>query len=589
MHLLLFFARRYPARTAIMLVCLSLAALAEGVGLSSLLPMLSMLDPGGEQSGLETTIRETLARLGLEPTLEVLLALIVAGSTVKAALTLIAQRQVGYTVANVATDLRLALVRALLAARWLYYVRQPVGMLANSFATEASRASEAYLYGTTLMSQLIQTVLYVAIAASVSLPTTLAASVVGAATVVSLSGLVRKTRRAGIKQTDLLRTVLARMADVLYSVKPLKAMGREPLIAPLLEGETQSLNRALQRQVLSKEAVRALQEPLLVISLAGGLYTAVQYWDIPVKSVVMLALVFARALFSLQKAQKSYQAMVACESAFWSIQRTIEQSEAEAETNIGTRVPDFEREIRFDDVDFMYEERPILAGASFTIPAGEVTAIVGPSGAGKTTIADLALGLVRPQRGEILVDGVPLAEIDVAAWRHKVGYVPQEMLLLHDCVRVNVTLGDPALSEKDVRDALEAAGAWDFVNQLPEGMETPLGERGARLSGGQRQRIAIARALVHRPRLLILDEATAALDPTSERGIYDTVRALRGRTTVLAISHQRGLLDVADHVYRLAEGRVEEVPAGSDPHPIDLPSTPAASAPDVDPAGAPAR
>jgi ATP-binding cassette, subfamily C, bacterial len=251
--------------------------------------------------------------------------------------------------------------------------------------------------------------------------------------------------------------------------------------------------------------------------------------------------------------------MAACESAFWSLQRTIEESEREGETGIGTREPEFSSGIRVRDVDFAYDERPILAAADLFIPAGEVTAVVGPSGAGKTTIADLALGLVRPQRGEVFLDDVPLAEIDVAKWRRRVGYVPQEMLLLHEDVMTNVTLGDPSLSRADVEEALAAAGATDFVLELPQGLNTPLGERGARLSGGQRQRIAIARALVHRPSLLILDEATAALDPTSEAGILDTVRSLRGRTTILAISHQPALLKVADRVYRLSGGRIAEL------------------------------
>jgi ATP-binding cassette subfamily C protein len=560
MQLLLVFARRYPSRTAIMLVCLILAALAEGVGLSSLLPLLGMVTGSkGEPSGVEQTLRDALARLHIEPTLSVLLVLIVLGSVAKAGLMLLAQRQVGYTVAHVATDLRLALLRALLQARWLYYIRQPVGMLSNAFATEASRASEAYLYGTTLISQVIQTILYVVLAASVSWQTTVAASFVGVATVGLLSGLVRRTKRAGVKQTDLMRTLIARMTDVLFAVKPLKAMGREPLVAPLLEHETQSLNRALQKQVMSKEAVRALQEPLLVIALTGGLYMATTVWNIAVEEVIMLTLVFARALYSLQKSQKQYQAMAACESAFWSLQRTIDESEREAESATGTREPDFATGIRVKGVDFRYDERPILVSADLFIPAGEVTAVVGPSGAGKTTIADLALGLVRPQSGEVFLDDVPMAEIDVAKWRRRVGYVPQEMLLLHEDVMMNVTLGDPALSRADVEEALAAAGASDFVRELPQGLETPLGERGARLSGGQRQRIAIARALVHRPSLLILDEATASLDPTSEAGIYDTVRSLRGRTTILAISHQPGLLQVADRVYRLSNGRVVEL------------------------------
>ena len=546
-----------------MLVCLTLGALAEGVGLSTLLPLLSLVTrSSGSTSPLENGLRSALDSMGLEPTTGVLLSIIVAGTLVKCALVLLGQKQVGFTVAHVATDLRLSLLRSLMKARWLYYIRQPVGTLANSFATEAHRAADAYLHGATMMSQGIETVLYVVIASLVSWQTALAAAFVGAFTVIALNGLVRMTKRAGARQTEILRSVLGRMSDVLYSVKPLKAMGRESLVAPLLQRETQLLNRVLQRQVLSKEAVRALQEPFMVVALSGGLYLATVQWSLSLDSVVVLALVFARALVSLGKVQKSYQAMAACESAFWALQRTIAETEAEAEVMTGTRPASFERQIELRGVDFTYGDEPILQDVSLVIAAGEITAVIGPSGSGKTTIADLVLGLMRPQRGEVYLDDAALAEIDLRSWRHQVGYVPQDMLLLHESVRINVSLGDPELTQADVEDALRAAGAWEFVCELPQGMDTPMGERGARVSGGQRQRISIARALVHRPRLLILDEATAALDPANEAEIYATVRALRGRTTILAISHQPGLLAVADRVYRLSEGQVRAADRG---------------------------
>ena len=137
-----------------------------------------------------------------------------------------------------------------------------------------------------------------------------------------------------------------------------------------------------------------------------------------------------------------------------------------------------------------------------------------------------------------------------------VGYVPQETLLLHDSVFINVTLGDPELGEKEVEDALRAAGAWEFVLEMPQGIYSTVGERGSMLSGGQRQRIAIARALVHQPKLLILDEPTSALDPESEAAICETLGQLRGRRiTILAISHQPTIMDVADRAYQLQDGK----------------------------------
>src|SRR5262249_39122341 len=185
--------------------------------------------------------------------------------------------------------------------------------------------------------------------------------------------------------------------------------------------------------------------------------------------------------------------------------------------------------------------------------------ITGPSGSGKTTIADLIVGLIAPQDGMLLLDDVPLSRVDLARWRAMLGYVPQEALLIHDTVAANVTLGDPKVTAADVDRALRTAGARDFVATLPHGIDTIVGERGLRLSGGQRQRIALARALVRQPSLLILDEATTALDPQTEADICETLRGLRGSLSILAICHQGRLIEVADRVYRVDGGAVVPV------------------------------
>jgi ATP-binding cassette subfamily C protein len=263
---------------------------------------------------------------------------------------------------------------------------------------------------------------------------------------------------------------------------------------------------------------------------------------------------FARTLGCVNKAQREVQRLRIRESALWAIETAIAEAEAQVEAPGGTASTHLDAGITLRDVTLAYAERPVLERVSLDIPAGEITALLGASGSGKTTLIDLVTGLVRPQSGEIRVDGTPLPELDLVAWRRMIGYVPQEMLLLNASVRLNVTLGDPAATDADVEHALRDAEAWETVSQLPGGIDAPVGERGALLSGGQRQRISIARALVHRPRLLILDEATAALDPATEAAIWDTVAKLRGRTTVIAISHQPALAGVADRIYRV-EGR----------------------------------
>jgi len=276
---------------------------------------------------------------------------------------------------------------------------------------------------------------------------------------------------------------------------------------------------------------------------------------LPLASIMGLVFVIASMVTKLNKVQQEYQKMVTYESAYWSLQEKIRKAEHEQEKVFGTSTPSLERSVRLDNVNFKYGKHWVLQKASLEFPAGFFTAITGASGTGKTTVADLLIGLLRPQKGQIWIDGQPFSTIDIRSWRRMIGYVPQETLLLHDTVMKNVTLGAPELSEKDVESALIAADIWDFVATMPQGMHTTVGERGGKLSGGQRQRIAIARALVHKPSLLILDEATSGLDPETETLICETLRGLRGKLTILAISHQPALINAADRAYRIQDRR----------------------------------
>jgi ATP-binding cassette, subfamily C, bacterial len=560
MRLLTTFVRTYPRRSAVAFAALLVGALAEGVGLTALLPLLALAVGDGAAAGIQGgpggAVMRVLARLGVEGRPWALLLLIVAAIAIRSGFLLLANRQVGYTVARVATDLRLSIIRALLAARWEYYAGQPVGAAANTIATEATRASAAYLHGMSAIALLVQSLIYVTVAVLVSWQVALVALATGLAFFSVMGRLVRASRRAGARQTTLLRSLLARLADLLQAVKPLKAMAREETGGRLLEEETVRLDRALRREVFNKEALRALQDSAFMLLTVTGLYVALTWWRLPLPTMMVLGIVLARILTQLGKVQREYQVMATSESAYWALQKTLEEAEGAREVPLGHATPRLARAIRFEDVGFGYATGWVLRDARVEIPAGGWTTIVGPSGAGKTTLVDLVTALLRPQTGEIWIDDIPLADVDRRAWRRMIGYVPQETLLLSDSVLVNVTLGDPDVSAADAEAALRAAGAWEFVAALPQRMDAAIGERGARLSGGQRQRLAIARALVHRPVLLILDEATSALDADSEAGICATLQALRGTLTILAVSHRPALVEAADRVYRVDEGRV---------------------------------
>jgi ATP-binding cassette subfamily C protein len=567
MHLLKTFARAYPLQSAVMLFALLIAGLIEGVSLTALLPLLNqvLVEPGtpaGDASGMEADseagdfLLDAIEVAGFSPSVEVLLIIILLGAIFKGGLTLLARQKVGYIVAHVATDLRLSMLRAMLASRWEYFLHQPVGRLTNSMSIEAVRAARAYLHGATSISHVIEAVVYFTIATLVMWQAALFALVVGLLIYGLLGRLVKAARKAGNRQTKFTRSMIARLADTLLSVKPLKSMGRDRLVNTVLMSETKGINLALRREVMSSEVLSAGQEVLFALVLVVGIYVTLVKLELPFATVMVLGFLMYRILHKIGRVQRTYQKMAICESAYWSIHKTIEKTELAVEHPGGKLAPTLEEGIELKDVGFSYDDKRILDELSLTIPAGSFTAIIGPSGSGKTTILDLIIGLLQPACGKVLIDGVPLQDLDMQRWRRTIGYVPQETVLLHDSLFNNVALGDPDVSEADVVSALQAAGAWTFTEKLAEGIHSNVGERGGMLSGGQRQRIMIARALVHRPRLLIMDEATTALDPQSEAAICETLQQLSGRQTILAISHQPAMLEAADRAYRMQDGHV---------------------------------
>lgn len=563
MKLFFSISRLNPRQSIILVICLVLGGLADGIGASTLVPFVSEAarQTGNDSpmtGGFDQTVRSTLELIGLQPTMGLLFAIVVGAVIVKGVLLLIANRQIGYCVAHMATDLRLALLRALLRTRWSYYVHQPVGSFANSISSEAQRASESYLCAAQLLSYFADAVISFVVALMVSWKAGVLAVFAASTVAVLLRSLVRKARRAGRHQTRLARGLLSRLTDILQGIKPLKAMSREMLVGPLLELDTRKLNRALEKKVIAKASLNAIQDSVLLLLLALGLYLAVALASLPLSTVIALALLSQRILSASNKMQKEYQKMVTDESAYWAMHEMIVEAEGQREQLVGTLPAQLERAIVLDGVGFAYDEqdRWILRRADLSLPVGDLTVLVGPSGAGKTTAVDLVVGLIQPQEGQVLLDDVRLRDINTAEWRQRIGYVPQDTFLLHDTVRMNITLGDPTVTESDVSYALRAAGVGEVVAALPEGLDTIVGERGLRLSGGQRQRIAMARALVRKPRLLILDEATTALDPVTEQSICETLRQLRSDMAIVAICHQGALIDEADRVYRVAESKI---------------------------------
>jgi subfamily B ATP-binding cassette protein MsbA len=220
-------------------------------------------------------------------------------------------------------------------------------------------------------------------------------------------------------------------------------------------------------------------------------------------------------------------------------------------------LPPFRSAVKYEHITFAYEPgRPVLHDVSFEIARGQVVALVGSSGAGKSTTMDLLARFYDPTEGRVTFDGQDLRDASVASLRAQLGIVTQETILFHDSIRNNIAYGSPGAAEEDIRRAAEAAHAIEFIQRLPLGLDTVIGERGAKLSGGERQRVAIARALLRNPPILLLDEATSSLDTESERLVQDALERLMRDRTVLVIAHRLSTVQHADRIVVLDRGRI---------------------------------
>jgi ATP-binding cassette subfamily C protein len=551
------FAILYPGRTVAIVASYLAAGLLEGFSVVAFLPLLTIANGSGSGSSqAEMMLKSVLGTAGLDPTFPVLMTVIMIGFFLKAAVMLIATVQVGNSVAAVTADLRHRFIRAVISVQWEFFVHRPVGAFANAISSEADRAGRAYEALCQIAALTAQAAIYFVLTLLISWKIALAALAAGSFLVGILARLIRLSRRVGHRQTELMTGMNARIADGLTGMKPLKAMAREGKIGAFLHTTIDGLNQAARQALFYRQALITLVEPIIVAFLGVGVLFGSVIFSIPLTTQIIMGLLFFRLVTRIGSIQQQWQGLVLAESAYWSVRNNTAAAEAQHELHAVGIKPRLPAPIAVEGVSFSHDGQAVLQEVNLVLKPGEITTVIGPSGAGKTTLADLIVGLRQPSRGRICIDDTDLQKIDLDYWRSHVGYVPQELFLFNESLRENVTLGDNAITTQQVIDALKQAEAWNFIEQLPAGLETIVGSSGTRFSGGQRQRIAIARALVRGPALLILDEATSALDPESEAAICATVRSLAQGRAVLAITHQPAWMTAADQVCRIQAGRV---------------------------------
>ncbi len=544
-------------RQSLILLAMLLGVAAENLSIASLWPIIGVASGEGiEPSPATKVVTGLLEAVGLSPTLGALLLFLCVTITLKFALTSAGLMYVGREVARMSMHLRLRLIEAIVRARWSHIISTPAGRLSAALSDEAERAQSAYRASGNFATRLTETLTYLIGCLWISWEFSVAAILAAAILWLAVARFVGMARRAGRAKWRSVHLLSGAVNDLLTSIKSLRAMNRQAYLGHFASAQVNALKKAALREYYSETAVRALQEPLLGTMVIGGFYVGYTYFDLGLVELIGVVWLLRRISNGVATMRGAMQRVAIDGVAFWSIVRLTKAMEEQAETLHGGTVAHLGRHCDFRDVSFGYGDKTIVNAANFTLPVGEVATLIGPSGAGKTTIADLLVGLHEPDSGQVLIDGLPLTDADLARWRAKIGYIPQENILFNETVLENITLGDSSISEEQAIEALRLAGAWGFVSALPRGLHEVIGVRGNLLSGGQKQRLSIARALIHNPELLILDEATSALDRTTAREICDAVRGLRGNRTILAITHQSIWMDAADRILRMDQGRV---------------------------------
>ena len=576
-----------PRRSALVLLLLLIATATEALGLVTIVPLLYVAGVGGElaaRGSLGAAVGRAADALGVELTLPLVLGAFLVLGVARSAAAWQRDVQLAALRFDFEAALRRRLYSAAASAAWPLLLRQRRSDLVHVLAAETVRAAFGAQRILALAVAGAAALAHFALALVVSPLVALAALLAGGGLLLAGRPLLRRSEAFGQGITGAGGALHASVAEFLGGLKLAKSANAE---ARYVEGFTRLLRKLRRRQlgaVATGAAARAAFDANAVAVLAVLVWVAVRHAGLTPSELVVVAFVFARVTLAV-RAMPEHLHGLAADLPAWRHAAALEHDlRSAAETDAAPGLPPLplSREMTVRGVSFAYDAapaRPALAGVDLTIPAGAFVAITGPSGAGKTTLADVLLGLLPPRAGEVLVDGAPLAGGNLRRWRRAVGYAPQEPYLSHDTLRANLLWVRPEAPEADLWRALRLAAADRFVSALPRGLDTVAGDRGARFSGGERQRLALARALLGDPALLVLDEATSQLDAGTERLVLAGIRSMAGRTTVLAVTHRPALMEIADLTVVLEGGRVKAAGAWSELAPAVPAAAPGASEP----------
>ncbi|MCS3708346.1 ABC-type multidrug transport system fused ATPase/permease subunit [Salinibacter ruber] len=565
--------RRYLGRRMYLIFALAVAtALSSAFGIALLLPLLKASQVGGTKENMgwaEQQLYDLLGFLGIADSMTGILAFIAVVFVGKGLLAFSKSAYQGYLQAQLLRELKTRLFDAYSGMDYRYYIRQNAGHFINVINQQVNRFFQSFKNFVGFFSQLITTTAYFATAFAITWKFSAMALAVGAGLLFLFRYLNVYVRRLSRKRSEEMSHLNKFLVQSLQAFKYVVSTNQTRHLRGGVVDSVKRLTDYIFRQRTARALTTSIKEPVSVLLIVSLIAVQVAVFEGPVAPIFVALLFFHRGMQALVSIQSSWQNTMDKIGSVEMVDDEFEAVLANQEQSGTRRLESLREGIELRNVHFAYNEADgdVLRDISLDIPANTTVALVGESGAGKSTLIDLLTLMLKPRTGTVTIDGVPHDEIELASWRDQIGYVSQETVIFDDTVANNICLwqgdieddpeDDPALRER-VMHAAERAHAHHFIEELPNGYQTVVGDRGVRLSGGQRQRLFVARELFKEPNLLLLDEATSDLDTASEQHIQDSVDALKGEVTVVIIAHRLSTVKNADRVYVLDEGRVIE-------------------------------
>ncbi|WP_427162646.1 heterocyst formation ABC transporter subunit HepA [Aliinostoc sp. HNIBRCY26] len=460
---------------------------------------------------------------------------------------------------NLADRLHKQIFEQLQAMRLSYFTQTRSGELINTITTEIERIKQAFSGAAFVFTRFLTVCVYFIVMFLISWQLSLVSVLIFALLAVGLSTLNKRVRETsfGISQANSQFTATA--VELINGIRTIHAFGTQEFERQrFYRASTNQLNAAI-KVVLAWTMVKPIAEGIATTVLISLIVISFTSFTLPVASLLTFFFVLVRVIPNIQDVNGTMAFLSTLQGSAEKIKEILQTQNKPYLQNGKIKFSGLKRSIDLVSVDFGYTaDNLVLNNITLTIERGRTTALVGASGAGKTTLADLIPRFYDPTEGHILVDGIDLQKLDIYSFRQKMAVVSQDTFIFNNSVRENIAYGTSGASDAQIREAAQLANALEFIEEMPEGFDTKLGDRGVRLSGGQRQRLAIARALLRDPEILILDEATSALDSVSERLIQESLEKLAVGRTVIAIAHRLSTIAKADKVVVLEQGKIIE-------------------------------